>query len=319
MKKTICTITTLFIMIICEVYAQESKVAVLKHGTEWLFVYSRNAGESVPKGGKAMNFTNYKSTENERFKGDYYTYQEAKDNINKICPKSWRLPTEKELDIILKAMEFSTNSTAVYVDNKFVNNTESKSYFPLSGHSSSNNRQSAHYWSSDMDDEYNAYALYLEDTVSWIDGSAIDVGLSVRCVKTTDPYLKLIDEQKGRGFYVYDRNAGVNVPKEGKVDSQNKSFEGDQYNKDQIINGKNNDGTPICPEGWRLPVTSELNSISKEIKNQGSTIMINNVTCYFPTSTTQLYGHGHMIINIKTAEKIDDEAARSYVRCVTTF
>lgn len=96
-------------------------------------------------------------------------------------------------------------------------------------------------------------------------------------------------------FKVFDRNAGLDVPKGGVAlnytndsgddDHTNVLFKGAYYTWDEAMAGKN-----ICPTGWRLPNKGELEVIKKLMQfSLGRAYLEDGDNkCYFPLSGNSL-------------------------------
>lgn len=107
-----------------------------------------------------------------------------------------------------------------------------------------------------------------------------------------------ISMQNGNSFFIVaDRNSGENVQREGVAlnytndkrhkDHRNSSFKGDYYTWTKAMAGKNDDGSNICPDGWRLPTRDELIIIKDSMQFSDGRVYLegsNGNRCYFPTS-----------------------------------
>lgn len=101
-------------------------------------------------------------------------------------------------------------------------------------------------------------------------------------------------------IYIYDRNAGVSVPKNSEVgaggalnwvnpSSGYLEFKGDYYNWHEAQIGMNTNGTAMCPNGWRLPNAEEVETFQGGgymSYNSNRVVLTggNGIPCFFPLS-----------------------------------
>lgn len=141
------------------------------------WVASRNLGAT--EDGPCRNYSNDEDHADHKYKslkGGYYTWNEALT----ACPDGWRLPTEKELEVISDAMQIS-DGRAYLVDGD-----GSRCYFPLSVRSSYSSVMIGEYWSLEHA-ERNERIRNPPPHITIRYGSAIwdmtSSRLSLRCVK----------------------------------------------------------------------------------------------------------------------------------------
>ena len=257
-----------------------------------IIVADRNLGASVPKGGVALNYINdttHIDHNNSLFKGDYYTWEEAKT----ACPIDWRLPTKDEMIVIKNKMKFSDKRA--YLENS----SGKRCYFSASGFSDDPSDVGYRYWSSTEHSSINILSLVMFKKRAYVLRSNKSLGFSVRCVKAV-PYSEptsIQSSSNANGYVtigniqVYDRNIGTKVPQGGvalnytsdttHADHNNSLFKGDYYNWYEA--------KTACPSGWRLPTKDELEVISVAMQFFNETAYLEDGKgnrCYFPLSGT---------------------------------
>ena len=192
-RSRIIFIASIFVLLVSlNSFAQQSVSVRIGN----VMVLDRNAGINVPSPEEvpiALNWINGTHTEdgnpeNFRFKGDYYTWEEAMAGKNSdgtdICPDGWRLPTKAELLCIFPKgrTDYVTYKNNVVTVTDFIG--AATCYFPMSGYSGDPSNVNGNYWSSTTNNNNTAcylsffygyrYCLSISKKIS---------GLSVRCVK----------------------------------------------------------------------------------------------------------------------------------------
>lgn len=176
-KMKILFIVSLSLFISLISFAQSANKSVsVRVGN--IMVADRNVG--AQQGGIARNYTNnedHPDHKNLSFKGAYYTWTQALT----ICPKDWRLPTKKEMDLIENAIQFSGGRSFL------ADSDGNQCYFSFSGYSDYPSYVHGIYWSSSEGDHYGDYAWLLRispnSSLVYYSSCKSD-SFSVRCVKS---------------------------------------------------------------------------------------------------------------------------------------
>ena len=271
-------------------YADSSSTKNLK-GNSWCY---NNDKKECTKNGRLYSWTaamDLTAEKGKQFKTDFFY-----ENVQGICPEGWFIPKSSDWRKLLEYVEAHNGGEGSGTSLKSVDGWDEVDsvaaptnrfgfYGTASGRRNNDGEtfmkkgQHAFFWTSDNNDEGTAHGWTLHSDVDALQEGFYykDHGLSVRCmsthnygnVKLDSSYLENIPHNYGTLKYEGEKYRTVKIAElTWMADNMNYEVKGSHcYNDDKDNCSKYGRlytyeaAKNVCPEGWRLPTSSEFRKL----------------------------------------------------------